>query len=205
MLNPDFAIAGSLIMLVGALRYAIDTAKGTNQPNRLSWGLWSLAAGIAFAGEISKHVGVQSTMTLFASIGTFSVLAASFLNRNAYWKVDKFDLGCAILSALALFLWWQTGNANLAIIFSIAADLFASLPTMKDAYKYPENEGVIAYITEAIGGLTVLLTITQWSIANYAFPGYIILIDIAIVVSVWVGGFRTSKLPSEEVVEATAE
>lgn len=201
MLNPDFAVAGSFITLIGALRYAIDTVKGTNQPNRISWGLWSFAAAIAFAGELSKHVGIQAVMTLFASLGTFCVLAASFFNRNAYWKADTFDWGCALLSLLALFLWWRTGNGSVAITLSIAADLLASLPTIKDAYRNPENESSIAYIAEGLGGATVLLTINRWTMANYAFPAYIILVDIAIVGSVWIGTMRAKKSPANESID----
>jgi hypothetical protein len=58
------------------------------------------------------------------------IFLASFVNKKAYWKLEKFDYICGISSALALLLWWLTKEPAIAIVFAIISDAFAAIPTL---------------------------------------------------------------------------
>ncbi len=192
MLNANFAIVGALISLFGCVTYAWDTLKGNTQPNRVGWSLWALAPLVAFAAELSQGVKLQSLVTLSAGFGPMLVLAASFVDRKAYWKIRPFDWYCAGLSVLALVLWWLTGKGNVAILFAIAADLLACLPTATKAFTNPETEHPFAFIAGSVGVLLTILTIQQWTFANYAFPMYLLIANTSIAGIIVVRG-RTAR------------
>ncbi len=184
MLPSYFVIIGTVIGSVGALWYLIDTIRGNVKPNRVSFLLWSVAPLIAFAAQIQKGVGIQSLMTF--SVGFFPLLIfiASFVNKKAEWKLTRFDLTCGAVSLLGLVLWLITKEGNVAILLSIAADGLAAVPTIVKAYHHPETEIGWPWLTAAMNGLLTLLTVSDWTLAHYGFPLYILLVNLIIYVLV---------------------
>lgn len=175
MLNENFAILGGLITLLGGLSYLFDTVKGKIQPNRVSWVLWALAPLIAFFAELQQGVGLQSILTLSVGLIPAMVFLGSFVNKKAYWKIEKFDIVCGALSLGGLLLWYITKVGNIAIFFAILADGFASLPTLIKAYQDPTTENPYVFLGNSASGILTLLTIKNWNFANYGFPLYIFL------------------------------
>lgn len=180
MLNENFVIVGAIIAALGGLSYLIDTVKGKVQPNRITFFFWSLAPLIAFVAEIKQGVGIQSLMTFMIGFTPLVILIASFLNKKAYWKLGSFDYICGILSFAGLILWYLTKVGNIAIAFSILADLLAALPTFVKSYYYPETENSWGYFTAAINAILTVLTIKIWSFAYYAFPIDSVIINLII-------------------------
>lgn len=180
MINQNFVILGAIIATAGGLSYLIDTLKGKVKPNRVSYLLWSIAPLIAFFAEIQQGVGIQSLMTFIVGFLPLTVFIASFVNKNAEWKLTSFDVTCGVLSVVGLVLWFITKSGNIAIMFSILADGLAALPTIVKAFTYPETESAWPYFTSTISAGLTLLTIQVWDFAIYAFPLYILLVTIVI-------------------------
>lgn len=181
VINENFAILGALVVLFGDLTYLIETIQGRVQPNRMSWLMWGVAPLIAFAAAISQGVGI-STITTFA-IGAIPILIffATFVNRKAYWKLTILDIPCGVLSALALVLWYITKDANIAVSLSILSDFAAFIPTYKKAYTHPQSESSKIFLFNAIGTGITLLSLQKWTFAAYAFPLYVMVACMVIV------------------------
>ena len=177
MINQNFVLLGALINLIGGIIYVRDTIRGKVQPNRVSWGLWSLAVMIAFAAQLKQGVGIQSLATFMVGFTPLLIFLASFVNKKAYWKLTKFDACCGLLSVLGLILWHITKNANIAIFFSIFADLMAGIPTLIKSYKFPETENWIEFMSSFISVGIAMLTLKNFSFAFLAFPLYIFCYD----------------------------
>ncbi len=180
MLNENFVIVGAIIAGLGSLSYLIDTVKGKIQPNRVTFFFWSLAPLVAFAAEIKEGVGIQSLLTFMVGFTPLLILIASFANKKSYWKLGSFDYICGILSFLGLTLWYITGKGNIAIFFSILADILAALPTYVKSYHHPETENSWGYSTAAINAIITVLTIKKWNFGYYAFPIYTICLDLSL-------------------------
>lgn len=180
MINQNFVILGAIIVTAGGLSYLIDTLKGKVKPNRVSYLLWSIAPLIAFFAEIQQGVGLQSLMTFIVGFLPLTVFIASFVNKNAEWKLTSFDMTCGVLSVVGLVLWLITKSGNIAIFFSILADGLAAFPTIIKSFNYPETETAWPYFTSTISALLTLLTIKAWTFAIYAFPLYILFVTIVI-------------------------
>lgn len=178
MLDERFIILGALISFYGGVNYLIDTIKGKTKPNRVTWFFWTLAPMMAFFAELDKGVGLQSLMTFMAGFNPLLILLASFVNKKAYWELEKRDYYFGALSLLGIVAWQVTGDGNLAILFAIIADGFAAIPTLIKSYLEPETESSLIFLLGInMAGIT-LLTINDWSFAHWGFPAYILLINM---------------------------
>lgn len=184
MLNQNFVIIGTLIGAAGAFAYLWDTFKGRVKPNKVSFLLWAIAPMIAFAAQIKQGVGLESLMTFGAGFLPFLTFLASFTNKDAEWKLTRFDLACGVLSVVGLMAWLITKVGNVAILFSIVADGLAALPTLIKAYKYPETEIAWPWLATCIGVTLTLLTLRKWTFANSGFIINIFIVDLIIFIFV---------------------
>ncbi len=120
---------------------------------------------------------MQVLYTLLIAIMPFIIFFASFYDKKAYWRISKFDIGCGILSLLALILLITTNQPSLALVSSVLADFFAALPTLLKSYKHPNTETTAAYALEIISSGVTLLTVHSWIFANYFFAAYILFMN----------------------------
>ena len=180
MLHSNFVIVGTLIGAAGTVVYLKHTLKGTVKPNRVTFLLWSLIPFIAFSAQIKQGVCLEALMTFSTGFLPLTVFIASFMNKQAEWKLTRFDLMCGILSLLGLALWMITKVGNVAILFSIVADGLAAVPTVVKAYRYPETEIAWPWIATAFGVVLTLLTLSTFTFANCGFIIYILALNILI-------------------------
>lgn len=182
MINEKFVLVGALLNLIGSGTYAYNTIRGKTKPNRVTWFLWALAPLIAVSAQLSEGVTWAALMTFMVGFGPLIIFLASFVNRKAFWNITKLDIVCGAISVLALILWLVTGQGILAIVFSILADLIAGIPTLVKAFNEPETEHHSVFRNGAISAAITLLTIKQWTFANYGFAVYIFLICLVLYV-----------------------
>ncbi len=180
MLPEYFALIGIGVNAIGAVSYLIDTLRGRVIPNRVTWFLWALAPMVAFFAQINQGVGVQSLLTFSIGFLPALIVIASLFNKKAVWQIHRFDLICAGFSLIGLMLWQITKVGDLAIFFSIVADLFAGIPTIYKAYHSPQTESFRAFFLGVIGALLVVLTIKEWSFGVAAFSVYFLLSNLTI-------------------------
>ena len=180
MLNSNFVIVGTLIGAAGSVAYLADTVKGKIKPNRVTFLLWSIVPIIIFFAQINQGVGLEALMTFSAGFLPLTIFIASFINKQAEWKLTRFDLICGILSLIGLVLWVITKVGNVAIFFSIVADGIAAIPTIVKAYRYPETELAWPWIATVFGVVLTLLTLSTFTFANCAFLLYILVVNTLI-------------------------
>jgi hypothetical protein len=176
VLDEHFVLLGAAIGLLGGCAYLLDTLKGKIRPNKVSWFIWSLAPLIAFGAELQEGVGLRALTTFVVAFNPLLIFAASFVNRDAAWRLTRFDLYCGLLALVGLVLWYLTRAADIAIIFSILSDALAAIPTVVKSYHSPETENYFGFLALAVASGITLLTIRVWTIAQFAFPAYIVAI-----------------------------
>jgi hypothetical protein len=177
MLDAKFTILAAIIAVASAAGYAFDTLRGRNQPNRVTWSMWTVVPMIAFAAQISQGVGLQSVFTFAGGFGPLLVLVATFVNPKAYWRLTSFDLTCGLISLSAIVFWAITGKGLVALVLSVVADFFAALPTIKKSYWVPVSESGYPFVFGVVAALITLLTIKEWTLANSAFGIYVLFAD----------------------------
>lgn len=173
MIPEYFAVIGAGIGSVGGFYYLYETITGKAKPNRVTWLLWGLFPMIIFVAQRAQGVEGLSWATFAAGFTPFLIVLASFLNKKAYWKTEPRDYYLMAGAVLGIVLWFLTRNPNVAILFSLTADLLAGLPTLIKAYRHPETESWIAYAISTLGFGIGILAIPSFTFENYAFIGYV--------------------------------
>ena len=177
MIPEYFAVIGAVIASIGGFYYLVETIRGKTKPNRVTWFLWGLFPMIIFVAQRAQGVEGLSWASFAAGLTPFLILLASFINKEAYWKTEPRDYVLMGAAIVGIALWALTDNPNLAIVFSLVADIFAGLPTFIKAYKYPETESGVAYAISTFGFGISILSIQAYTFENYAFVIYLFLMN----------------------------
>jgi hypothetical protein len=173
-------ILGSVVNLIGSSDYIRNTIKGTTQPNRMTWLMWSIAPLIGTAAALASGVTWATLPVFLAGLMPLLVFIASFINRGSDWALDRYDYLCGGLAALALVLWYLTSDPSVAIIFAIASDFAAGVPTLIKCWRRPETETASGFIASGFNNLMSFLVIVRWNFASVAFPFYLVLMNAAL-------------------------
>lgn len=188
----DISVAHWLVVLsagvsiAGSVAYIRDTLAGRSKPNLVSWSMWALAPLIGTAAALSIHADLWATVRIFlAGFLPLLVLVTSFFNRQSYWKLGKFDLACGICALGALLVWGFVASPRIAILLAAIGDGFASLPTIRKAWWYPETETGITYIASFVSVILIIPSIPIWNIENSAFQIYLLTANTLLLLSVY--------------------
>ena len=174
------AAAGSL---AAALVYIRAMFRGQTKPNRVTWFMWAVAPFIATAAAVCSGVGWAVVPVFMSGFSPFLIFSASFFCKKAYWKLSTSDYLCGVLSAIALVLWYLTRDPNLAIAFAIGSDAFAAVPTLVKAWHNPKTESAWPFIIGTFSPMTSFLAATAWTFSELAFPAYLVVINVLLLVS----------------------
>lgn len=172
---------GAAVNLIGASFYIRDTLRGQTRPNRVTWFLWSAIPMIAVAAALTKGVGWAVLPVFMSGFTPFLVFLASFVNKKAYWQLEKRDYLYGSFSVLALVLWAITKEPNVAIVLAIVSDSLAFMPTLIKSWKNPESESAITYACGIFSALTSFAAMKMWGLSELAFPLYLIITNLLLV------------------------
>jgi hypothetical protein len=171
--------------LLATFVYVRSMFKGGAKPNRVSWLMWSIAPFIGTAAAVSNGVGWAALPVFMSGFSPFLIFTASFITKKAHWTLTSFDYVCGALSGLALVLWYLTKDPNVAIVLAIASDGLASIPTLTKAWNHPETEVAWPFMVGAFNSSTSFFASAIWTFSAYAFPAYLIVINIMLFFSVY--------------------
>jgi len=174
VINVHFVYVGVALGVLGSAGYLRDTIRGTTQPNRVTWLLWAVAPLLAAAVEIRSGVGLRALTTFTVGFMPLLIFIASFHNPVAVWRIRRLDYVCGALSVAGTAGWLLTRSGTIAIVAAVTADFLAAVPTLVKSWTDPETESVSAYAGALANATILLLTLTQWTVAEAAFPLYIV-------------------------------
>jgi hypothetical protein len=171
-------LIGVTVQLIGILSYIKTTVQGITRPNRVTWLMWSIAPMVATAAGIASGVTWAAVPVFMSGFAPLLVFLASFVNRNSYWKLTNVDYLCGFLSFFALILWWVTKEPDIAIVFAMASDGLAAVPTIVKGWTHPETETLAPFATGIVNAISSFFAIRVWNFASYAFPIYLTVVNV---------------------------
>ncbi|MBY0611843.1 MAG: hypothetical protein K2P80_06630 [Beijerinckiaceae bacterium] len=179
MLQTAIAMVSVALSVLSGLSYIRATLRGEAKPNRVTWLLWSIAPMIGAFAQLASGVGVSTAVIFASGIMPLCVFIASFSNRNAYWKLERFDYACGVFSLLAVLLWAVTANPVVAIVFSLISDMLAATPTIRKFISHPETEDRRSYVLAAAGNVLGLFSIRDYTFESTAFNVYLAVMTVS--------------------------
>lgn len=182
---PSLVFLGVFINLVGSFPYIRDTLRGDTKPNRVTWLMWSIAPLIGTAAAYSNGIRLATLPVFMSGIIPLFIFGISFINKDAYWKLGKFDYTCGFFSLVALILLIFAKEPSLTILFALISDGFAVIPTLIKSWKYPKTETMSAYIASILSSLTSFFAISVWTFSAYVFPLYLVISNAFIIMAMY--------------------
>ena len=195
MLPDWFALVSVFIRLIGGGQYARSVFKRETFPNPISWFLWGLTPMIAFFAQITTGLNAQSFVLLALGITPLIICILSIKLHGVKHHLTPFSLWCGAIAVVGIILWRVTSYPELAIAFGIIADIFATLPTLHKTYRDHTSEYALPYLVSAASMAVTLLAIHGWIFTTYAFPLYMLCINVIILIF--------ASLPLRSIVRAT--
>ena len=180
MLPAWFVVFSVAIRLIGGSQYVWAIIKGKARPNPVTWLLWGLTPAIAFIAQIQGGFTGQSAVLLALATSPLVIFGVTVARHSIKEHLTPFAITCGVIALIGIVLWRITSLPELAIIFSIIADIFATLPTLLKTYKDRTSEYAVPYILSMLSMIITLLTIHDWAFTIYAFPLYMLGINTLI-------------------------
>jgi hypothetical protein len=189
VLIPSYFVLLALCCnMVGTAIYARKCLRNEVQPHLVTFFLWAVAPFLVFAAQVSAKAGIVSIITLVMGMNPALIFVLSLRRPDAHWSVSRFDVACGLISLAGLWLWWSYRNPIYTIVFAIASDLLASVPTYRKSITSPTSESPVLYVLAALGAFVTLLTIHDWTLYRYGFALYILCVDLSLAIVITVSG-----------------
>ena len=177
---------GVLCNVLFPIPMIIATVRGEMRPSRVSFFMWTTEAAIAFAASAAAGAGISALLVSGAATAVLgAVFVATFVPQlrgrhiavdPAPWWQAWVDRLCLTVCALALFAWWLTSNPLIALVLAITTDAVAAIPTFVRGWRGEEDW--FPYLGFAINAACAFVVITDWSVAQWAFTYYQLVVCI---------------------------
>ena len=182
----SLVIVSALLLLWGGYACLRDTLAGRTKPNRVTWFLWALAPLVSFGAAFSADAdNWASVRVLVGGVVPAVIFLGSFVNKNSYWRLTRFDWLCGGLSLTALLCWQLVISPLIAVLLATAANAFASIPTFIKAWNFPETETRLIFINSFLSAILIIPAIPVWTIANSAFQIGLIVTTGALLLAIY--------------------
>jgi len=200
MLLAGFTIVAIVLRGWGTVSYLRAVWRHDARPSIVSWSLWTCAQMLAFAAQCEEqgHVSLPALVTLSLGVGSLLIVVVSVWQNSFRIKLTKFDAICMLFAVAGLVGWLALDNPTLVLVCSMCADLAAGLPTVIKAWKDPASEHRRTYVCSLAAAIATLFTIQQWAFIAYAFPLYLVGVNVLMVAILTVK--KSVSLPAQSSV-----
>jgi len=183
------AMVAAAIALFGAVPYVIDTLRGRTRPNRATWTVYAVVGSLAVISSYAAGGRWSLLVGVAYAIGPIGILLASIRHGEGGWS--PLDRSCLGLAALGLIGWAVSGDPRVGVVLQTVADAAGTVPTWVKAWRDPAHENRRAWTLYAIAALLNLFAITNWSIGEAFYNGWLVLCCTSIAAILWLRRARS--------------
>jgi len=174
---------GALIALGASLYYIYHIIKGSTRPQRITWGVWALAALLGFAtakaGGAGPGVYVIAVYVFLTSI----VFILSLFPKYGKPDREQYDFLVGFLAVSGIIAWkFFNLPLDFAAAVAVIADALALWPTLRGTWRQPDSEPIQVWAADAVAALFGVIAVTEKNFASMAFPVYLALGQTLIVI-----------------------
>jgi len=165
----------SFLTVVAFIPYIVDILKGVTKPRIISWFLWTILSSIACVAALIEHQYPTAILMLVSAFGTLAICLLGW--RFGDKDISRVDIICLSGALFGIALWKLFDSPAIAVIFMIAIDFIAGIPTLFHAWNKPNEETLTTFVLSFAGAILTLLVIENWQITSFAFPLFLVLVN----------------------------
>ena len=179
-----FGVAAPIFSIIAFIPYIRAIYKKETKPSGASWWTWTFINFVALAS--SRYAGAPWQVLLLPIWFCLSQIYIAILSTK--YGDNNWDFGnklCVAGACVGVALWIITGQPLLALIISIIADIFASIPNFRHVWTNPEQENRLGWTLGWGGIIFGVLAVSEWSLAEASLPIYFFLNSTVVVLLIW--------------------
>ena len=157
----------------------------------MSWFIWATLGSILFFSQLAKGASYSLIMTGVIATGDLFIFMLAI--KYGFGGFLKRDIATLIGVSIGLFLWYITKEAAVALFIAIFIDAMGATLTVIKSYEKPATETISAWVFGSIGGFLACVAVGSFNFILLAFPLYICLASLAILIAIKLG-FRRIAL-----------
>jgi hypothetical protein len=174
-----FIVISSILALVSPLIYAKAILYGKARPHRTTRFVLLLITTLTTASLFAQGNKVAIWLATVSTFQSIVIFALSIKHGMGGWA--KIDILCLLIALLGIFLWQTTKDSTLALYCAILADFTGMIPALIKTYYQPETEISSFYLLDVFAGGFSLFAISNWTLQEYSYPIYIMLVNLVMV------------------------
>ncbi len=158
--------------------YIKSIYRGETTPHMYSWLIWSVLAGIGFAGQVSGHAGPGSWNTGVTAVVCFIIFLIAI--KKGERRLNKIDKILLVVAFCAIILRALTNNAETATLLATLAALVGFTLTFEKAYRRPEQENPATFFMNSLRNFISLFALNSITFLTFFYPFCMMLANASI-------------------------
>jgi hypothetical protein len=169
----------TLLAAISPFFYISAILKGKAKPHRTTRIVILTITVLSTASLFAQHNTVAIWLSGVSMLQAIAIFLFSMKYGMGGWA--KLDIVCLILALFGIVLWKVTQNPVIALYMSVLADFVGMVPALEKTYRLPHTEVWSFFLMDTMAGLMSLLAVQKWTVQEYSYPLYIMLINFAMV------------------------
>jgi hypothetical protein len=170
------SVIGVVLSTIAAIGYFWSIVHGQTRPQRMTWGVWTLAGILGLWAAFDGGAGIGLLVAASTVVLVLITFLISLLPKYGKPGGEPSDKWVGIAAIVALIAWRIIHfSPNIAVTIAIVADASILWLTVREAWRQPETEALWPWV---IGAVAELLGIVSLGHFNYSAAAYSVYIFI---------------------------
>ena len=165
-----FGIGAGILSLVGSVPYIRDVCRGTTQPHRGSWLIWSALGATAFASQLAD--GASWSLALVGAQAPATIVVFLLSIDRGVGGVGILDRGLIGLAGVGVLGWAVASQPVVATSCAVVADVVGVVLMLPKTWRDPRSETLSTYAFAASAGLLGLVAVDGLDPGLLLYPAY---------------------------------
>ncbi len=180
-------IIGGVLSFSAYLIYIVSTVRGKTKPSRSTWWILTLVGALILWSSYS--MGAVGNIWIQLSY----VLGPCIIGILSLWYgegtgLSRLDIVCLVGASISGALWVIFNSPLIAFLGSIIVDCIGLIPTIRKAWREPEEEDPNAWLLETVSSIINALGIVIWFSlihTDWVYALYLVLVNSLLTALLW--------------------
>lgn len=189
-MESTFGVFAGILGVIGAFVYIRDTYKRKTLPHRFAWFIFLVISVISFLSQAA--LGAQASLIYAGWFVCNNIIIFTLsLRKNAgYGGVTLANIIGLVLAGVGMLLWMTLSSPLSALVSVLIAEIIGVLMIVVKSYRQPQTETISMWILGIIASLLNIFAVGTINFSLLAFPVYLFIANIAIVLAILIGRKR---------------
>jgi hypothetical protein len=185
-------VLSGAFVVVSALPYLQDTARGKTKPRLASWFIWAAIQTVGAAASFTQHQIPAAIFTLVCSLECVAIVVLGFKRGDRH--LELLDIICVVGASAGLVALILVRAPILALVIALITDFLGSIPTFKHSWLHPGEETWSTYLLEGIGSGITLFIANLHVFTAIGYPLYLFICNMGFTVIILVRSHRADSV-----------